>query len=175
MQANIPTRGSVVAAVLFLTSTLAISANADELARPEGDIILTVSGNIAHTNGDGIAEFDMEMLEEIGATSFDTATIWTDGVQTFTGVEMRTLLDYLGAEGSTVRATAINDYAVDIPNDEIEEGAELVAYARNGEPMSVRDKGPLWVVYPFDSSPELQTEVKYSRSIWQMDRIEVLE
>ena len=46
-------------------------------------------------------------------------------------------------------------------------------YLRNGEPMSVRDKGPLWVVYNFDSNPEFQTEVMYSRSIWQLDRIVV--
>jgi hypothetical protein len=41
-------------------------------------------------------------------------------------------------------------------------------------PMSVRDKGPLWVVYPFDDVPAYQSETIYSRSIWQLDRIEVV-
>jgi hypothetical protein len=39
--------------------------------------------------------------------------------------------------------------------------------------MSLREKGPLWIIYPFDSSPEYQTELTYSRSIWQLNRIEV--
>ena len=41
--------------------------------------------------------------------------------------------------------------------------------------MSLRDKGPLWIVYPFDSNPSYSTEVTYARSIWQLDRIEVLD
>ncbi len=39
--------------------------------------------------------------------------------------------------------------------------------------MSVREKGPLWIVYPYSSSPEFQNEVIYSRSIWQLNRITV--
>jgi hypothetical protein len=48
-----------------------------------------------------------------------------------------------------------------------------VAYLRNGAEMSMRDKGPLWIVYPYDAKPDYQSELIYSRSIWQLDRIEV--
>ena len=44
----------------------------------------------------------------------------------------------------------------------------------NGDVMLVRNKGPLWVVYPYDENPEYRSEVIYSRSIWQLDRIEVI-
>ena len=69
----------------------------------------------------------------------------------------------------------INDYAVEIPSDDWVEGGPIVAYLNNDEPMSVREKGPLWVVYPYDSDAAYQTEVTYSRSIWQLDRIIVKE
>ena len=75
----------------------------------------------------------------------------------------------------TLKATAINDYAVEIPVEDAVEGGPIIAFMRNGAPMSVRDKGPLWIVYPYDSDPAYQTEVIYSRSIWQLDRIEVME
>jgi hypothetical protein len=52
-------------------------------------------------------------------------------------------------------------------------GGPIVAFARNGAPMPLRDKGPLWIVYPYDSNPDYQSELIYSRSIWQLDRIEV--
>ena len=67
-----------------------------------------------------------------------------------------------------------HDYAVEIPvSDSVEDGP-ILAYELNGAPMSVRDKGPLWLVYPYDQNPEYRSEVIYSRSIWQLDRIEVL-
>jgi hypothetical protein len=44
----------------------------------------------------------------------------------------------------------------------------------NGAEMSIRDKGPLWIVYPYDASDDFRSEVVYSRSIWQLDRIEVI-
>jgi len=103
----------------------------------------------------------------------ETTTIWTEGMQTFEGVALVDLLAAIEAEGANLRAIALNDYAVDIPVSDAVEGGPIVAFLRNGETMSLRDKGPLWVIYPFDSSPEYQTEQIYSRSIWQLDRIEV--
>jgi hypothetical protein len=41
--------------------------------------------------------------------------------------------------------------------------------------MSLRDKGPLWIIYPYDSKSDFRTEVVYSRSIWQRDRLEALD
>jgi len=38
----------------------------------------------------------------------------------------------------------------------------------------VRDKGPLFMIYPFDAQPELRSAVYYSRSVWQLSEIEVL-
>ena len=42
-----------------------------------------------------------------------------------------------------------------------------------GAPMSVRDKGPLWIVYPYDQNTDYQSEVVFSRSIWQLNRITI--
>jgi len=38
----------------------------------------------------------------------------------------------------------------------------------DGEPLSVRDKGPIWIVYPRDEFPELATPEVNSRWIWQL-------
>nr|WP_255522161.1 molybdopterin-binding protein [Paracoccus sp. NBH48] len=79
-----------------------------------------------------------------------------------------------GIDEGTVSAVAINDYAVQIPVDEVTADYPIVAFQQNGQAMSVRDKGPLWVIYPYDSDPALQSEVTYARSIWQLVRIEVV-
>jgi hypothetical protein len=154
-------------------ATLATAAPAETLANPTGDILLTVSGDIAATNVDGAAVFDRAMLEAMEPVEFTTTTTWTDGPQVFKGVLLQDLLELLGVAEGTLRASAVNDYAVDIPVSDAVEGGPMIAYLLNGQPMSVRDKGPLWIVYPYDSRSEYRSEVIYSRSIWQLDRMEV--
>ena len=160
---------------LALVATSVSSVAAEELALPQGEVILTISGPIETTNVDGTAQFDLEMLEAMDATTFETTTIWTAGEHSFTGVSLAVLADRLGLEGETLRATAINDYAIDIPLSDAVEGGPIVAYRMDGDTMPVRDKGPLWIVYPYDANADYRTEVVYSRSIWQLDRIEVME
>jgi hypothetical protein len=50
----------------------------------------------------------------------------------------------------------------------------VVAHLLNGKPMSVREKGPLFVIYPFDDDPQLRTTIYYSRCIWQLKSIELV-
>lgn len=161
---------SLCAAVAVATAATIAGAQ-QPLAAPEGDVLLTVSGDIAVTNGDDVARFDRDMLQALSAATVTTGTIWTEGMVQFTGVRLKTLLDAVGVTDGTLDATAINDYAVEIPVSDAVEDGPIIAYEMNGAPMSVRDKGPLWIVYPYDDDPDYRTEVIYSRSIWQLDRI----
>lgn len=160
---------------LAFAALAALPLAAQDLAAPEGEVILTVSGEISATNAEGAAEFDLAMLEALGTETIETTTIWTEGPQAFEGVSLKALAEAVGMEGATLRATAINDYAVEIPLTDAVEGGPIVAYRMNGAEMSVRDKGPLWIVYPYDASADYRTEVIYSRSIWQLDRIVVTD
>lgn len=161
----------------MVTIGLLVGAQAAEtnLPTPEGAIVLTVTGEIASKNAPEGAVFDMEMLMKLPAKSFSTTTIWTEGSRQFTGVSLVDLLEAVDADGRNLKARALNDYVVDIPLSEEASAGALVAYAVDGKPMSVRDKGPLWIVYPFDSDSMFQTETVYSRSIWQLNGIEVLD
>lgn len=160
-------------ASILATGFIAGAALAQTLDAPSGEVVLTVTGDIAVRNADGAAVFDRAMLEAIEPVEFTTKTMWTEGPQVFTGVLLADLLALLGVTEGTLRATAINDYAVDIPVSDAVEGGPIVAYLLNGQPMSIRDKGPLWIVYPYDARREYRSEVIYSRSIWQLDRLEV--
>ena len=154
---------------IIFTAVLLSPANADDVVATKTDIILTVS------SGMDVLTLDRSDLSKLTVTSFDTSTIWTDGIHTFTGVSVKTLIDLIGVTNGMLRATAINNYAIEIPvSDAVTEGP-IIAYLMDGKEMSVRDKGPLWVVYPYDSNPNYRSEVVYSRSIWQLDRIEFVK
>jgi len=162
-------------ALVFVALLAAPPLTAQGVPPASGSVVLTVTGNVAVTNTQGAAELDIDALQLLGTRTIETTTIWTEGVQRFEGVPLDVLVSALGLTGQTLRATAINDYAVDIPmTDATPEGA-IVAFRLNEEPMSLRDKGPLWIIYPYDSKADFRTEVVYSRSIWQRDRLEALD
>jgi len=49
----------------------------------------------------------------------------------------------------------------------------LIATRLNGDTMHPRDKGPLWVVFPYSDGSEFQTEAIYAQSVWQLNRLDV--
>lgn len=144
-----------------------------DLSEPEGDIVLAVSGAIAVQNSKNGAHFDMAMLRGLPTVSLSTGTSVTDGSSSFEGFLLRDFLAGLGATGATLRASALNDYVVDIPMSDIERFDVIVAHSMDGEPLSLQDKGPLWIVYPRDTHPELQ-DIRYDyRWVWQLNALEV--
>ncbi|MBO6561537.1 MAG: molybdopterin-dependent oxidoreductase [Nisaea sp.] len=134
-------------------------------ARAAGEPLLTVSGNLA---GGSAVDFDRETLESMATETIRTSTPWTQGVQEFRGIPLKTLLAHVGAKGVKLRAIALNDYAAEIPVAEATAAGALVAVRQNGKPMSVRDKGPLWIVFPYDSDPKLVTDDFLNWSAWQL-------
>ena len=140
---------------------------------PAGDPILTISGRISRTNSGDRAMFDRDMLEALGVTSFKTNTPWYSSVVTFEGVKMTTLMDRVQAKGELLMVTALNDYTSDIPIEDFVRYEPILALKRDGKYMAISDKGPLFIVYPYDKVPELRSQRFYSRSAWQIARMEV--
>jgi hypothetical protein len=175
MEFDMFTRVFAYASAAIVALVMAGAVRADDVSTPSGDVILTVTGAVQFSDDAQSLKFDFETLSALGLEIVETTTIWTDGVQTFEGVSLKTLIDTLGVQDGTLLATAINDYTVEIPVSDAVEDGPIIAVMVNGERMSVRDKGPLWIIYPYDASSSYRTEVIYSRSIWQLDRIEVVE
>jgi len=155
------------------TLPLSTAALADSLPAPTGDVVLEVTGKIANTNKDGAAVFDMAMLAALPQRTTITTSPWYDGKQTFAGPLGWALLNQIGATGTTLKVTALNDYVSEIPVGDFKDYKVILATSLNGEPMSVRDKGPIFIIYPFDEEPSLNNETYYGRSAWQVKSIEV--
>lgn len=121
--------------------------------------------------GESVREYSMADLEALGATEIETKTIWTEGPQVFVGVSIPALMKDAEIDDGVLIASAVNDYSIEIPLADETTASAIIAYSRNGETMSLRDKGPLWVIYPYSRSTDYQSEAVYSRSIWQLNRI----
>jgi len=159
--------------IMLLSFVLSTQVWGGELSRPTGKVLLTLSGNIENTNEGGKAVFDLASLEKLGMVSFQTTSAWYDGRTTFTGISLQKLMDYVGAKGSVVKVIALNDYTTEIPLSDFKKYNVILALKINGEYMRVRDKGPLFVVYPYDSMPDLDNQIYYSRSAWQVSKMNI--
>lgn len=146
---------------------------AQRLAEPSGRVILEISGKIANTNAPNRARFDLKSLEALGITKITTSTPWTEGKKVFEGIRLRDLLQAVGADGATITPVALNDYKLDIPREDFDKYPVILAYRMDGEELRVRDKGPLWIVYPRDEFPELDNRLIRSRWVWQVKELMV--
>jgi hypothetical protein len=171
---NLLSRLSTAAISAIAAAVITTGAFAEGLPQPEGQTLLSISGQIDNTNAEGAAHFDLAMIDALPLRETVTTTPWYEGPQRFSGPLLSDLMAAIGASGSALRIIAVNDYAASMPWADIESVPVILAVRHNGETMSVRDKGPLFVIYPFDEYPELHDEVYFSRSVWQVAAIEVL-
>ena len=143
------------------------------LQAPQGKVLLSISGLITQTNAAGRADFDMAMLAALPQHTFTTTTPWFAEPKKFTGPLLRDVLAAVGAQGKNLRAVALNNFKIDIPADDAMQFPVIVARLMDGKPMPVREKGPLFIVYPYDTDIELRSTRYYNRSAWQLRAIEV--
>ncbi|MDO9093916.1 MAG: hypothetical protein Q7U99_14915 [Rubrivivax sp.] len=163
---------AAASALAGAASLAALPAGA--LEAPTGAVLLTLTGLLRKANHGTKAHFDMAMLEALPQLTHTTRTPWYAQSRRFTGPLLRDVLSAAGAHGSRLRLSALNDYQVDMPVDDAQRYDVIVARLLDDKPLGVRDKGPLFVMYPFDSRRELRTAVYYGRSVWQLRSIEVL-
>jgi hypothetical protein len=168
-------RDSVHQVLAMVLMMLALSSGgvAWALEAPKGPVILQVSGLIDKTNQGKMAVFDMAALQALPQKSFTTHTPWDAKPLSFSGPLLRDVLNLVKARGQHIRAVALNDYRVKLPVSDALEHDVVVAVQMNGQPIPVRTKGPLFIVYPFDAKKSLQHKTYYERSIWQLKAIEV--
>ena len=143
------------------------------LSDPTQPVILTVTGKITHRNRGEAAVFDAAMIDKLPTHEFRTWSPWFREPVTFRGPLLQTVLDAVGSQGEMLHLVALNDYAVNVPVSDARKFGPLLATHIDGKVLGVRDKGPLFLIYPFDAKPETRADQYYGRSIWQITRFTV--
>lgn len=126
------------------------------------------------TSAQDTATFTLEELLELPQTTVVTKNDYVDQVTTFQGPSLRLVLDAVDADSdATLKMVALNDFTSELPAEDAFAYDVILAVLRDGEAMSVRDKGPIWIIYPMDDHPELQDDVFNGRLVWQLKSISV--
>ncbi|MES2532712.1 MAG: twin-arginine translocation signal domain-containing protein [Pseudomonadota bacterium] len=158
----------------FLVRSSGALAGAMALPAFASTPVLTVRGAIEGVDASGNRRFDLAALQAMPQSSFKTATPWQKQPAVYSGVAVGTFLSALKAKGTKLRLIALNDYAVVADIKELTGNGAILAIARDGVALPISDKGPIFVVFPFDSDAKLRTDSFYLHSVWQLCQIDVL-
>jgi hypothetical protein len=118
-------------------------------------------------------ELSLDDLAAMPQVTVATENEFTDGKVAYRGPLVRDVLAQLQLdELENVRFVAANDYYVDIPTQDFLDYDVILAMSADGERLSRREKGPLWLMYPISDHAELESPLYLRRLIWQVVRIE---
>jgi hypothetical protein len=163
----------LLASMLLAGSMAAQTAGLPPLGKPTGKVILTISGKITNANQGKTVVLDLAMLDSLPQSKVTTRNPWRKEPHTYEGPLLSTVMKWVGGQGTNWVVTALNDYVVTIPSTDSTEWPVILSTKIDGHPMSVREKGPTFIAYPFDEHPQLLNEVYFCRSIWQIKSIDV--
>ncbi|MDD1827939.1 hypothetical protein LRP52_37775 [Photobacterium sp. ZSDE20] len=114
-------------------------------------------------------EFSREQLLSLPQQEISTTLPWVDGESVYSGVTLLAVLESMDLPVSAqVTFVALNDYKVAVPKEDFYDYQPIIAIKQNGEFMSVRDKGPYWLIYPLSARPDIDNTDFHAKMIWQI-------
>ena len=139
------------------------------------DAFLTISGNIGRTTGGANNTYEISEHEFLAlpTSTVTTSTQWTLKSD-FVGPLLSRVLDEADAKGKKLRLIALDDFSVEVDADYLEKYGTILATSKEGVRLTIRDFGPIFVMYPRDSfREELDTPAAAAYLVWQLCGIEV--
>jgi hypothetical protein len=123
--------------------------------------------------------WSLEKMDTLSPQRTTTHSPFFPGTETFSGPLFADLLAAaLGGEpkeSTLIDLVALNDYSVQTTFGKLKHADAIVATRKNGLPMSIRDRGPFWIIFPLTRRPDLENEDFYRLMIWQLSDIIVGE
>lgn len=160
--------------VLTALSVMAASVACLSVPASAVDVLDPNIMTIKDVQGEPVESFSTEQLKTVfEQQTYDTRTPWTAEGETviYRGPLLNDVLSKTGqANGASVRVTAYDDFYSDITMEEIGSYNPIIAVERNCteedrqsavcapeqefRPISMVEKGPMFMVWPYDSLPD---------------------
>jgi hypothetical protein len=96
-----------------------------------------------------------------------------EGFHQWRGISLQDLLKLADSPGEHLRIQALNGYYTVMPRSDVARYNPVLANHRDGIKLSIRDKGPFILIYPFQQYDELNQQTYMNRSVWQINEIHI--
>jgi hypothetical protein len=129
-------------------------AAGEKISAPEGEVVLTVSGDIGAANKGKELALDLASLEQMRRVRMEAAEPFLKRRVMFEGVLLSDLLAVAGVpdSASKISLTALDDYKVDFKVADVRSSQMLLATKADGKHMPIDKSGPIRIVFPDSSS-----------------------
>lgn len=126
------------------------------------------------TNGAQTMVMDRTELEALPQTVIQTISPYFEGKVEFSGPTLEQVIQRFDpSEETAITMVGLNDYQVSGGLEDLLAMDAVIATRRNGDTMSVRQRGPFWVILPLSDRPDLDQEDYHRFMVWQLNRIEL--
>lgn len=113
--------------------------------------------------------------EEFGLTEIQTKLVSQgEDLHKVKGIAVSGLLKKYDLVGGSLAIDALDGYSVEVPRSDIESYPVVIGLEIDGKPISVRERGPAWLIYPVSGFKELDSPEFEARSVWQIKAIKVV-
>ena len=107
-------------------------------------------------------------LRALPAATLVTRHAQLGRTSTYQGVLLKTLASAMRSSGRDLRVYASNGFVTTIPAQDYLNAPIMLAYAANGKPISILEKGPLTIVLP---SADARFQNKGAYWVWFVERL----
>ena len=128
---------------------------------------------IANSGCDKTVQLTESSLLSLPQQQFKTHHSWAKEAETFSGPLLEDVLKVACGDATQINLKALNDYSIDVDFTVAKSLKPIVAHSINGTRLSVRDKGPLWIMVPSDDLKVVSKELD-GMLIWQLSDIIVI-
>jgi len=152
--------------VVFFTGFLSLIASTASQAAETLLQVVRLDGAVQTVTEDDLAR--------IGEITIWTSLVGYPGEEAMhaveheaTGPRLRDVLAHFNVSGTI----ALDSYRIDVPVEDAINYDVILATKIDGKRLGIRDRGPLWVIYPLKDHPELRKAVFEARGVWQLTEL----
>ncbi|MGY3892723.1 hypothetical protein [Aeromonas enterica] len=123
-------------------------------------------------NGEHEYPISRAELDALPQIEFSTTTPWSDGLHTYRGPLLTSLLKNHGIQSQKMMLIALDEYSQPLDLEKFKGVDVILATSEDGRLLSRRSRGYVWVMLPLSRYPELDHTDTHALMVWQLTRIE---
>lgn len=118
-------------------------------------------------------QYTRVQLLQLPQYSINTKLPWTDESHTYSGPRLEDVLQLAKVKGHWLKLDALDFYNVSLNFNKIKKFNPILALERDKKQLTVRNKGPLWLILPVDDHAELKAAIYNDFMVWHLIKIGV--
>lgn len=111
-------------------------------------------------------------LDSLPQIEFSTTTPWSNGLHTYRGPLLASLLKSRGIQSQKMQLIGLDEYTQPLDLSKFNGVEVILATSEDGRLLPRRSRGYVWVMLPFSRYPELDHTDIHALMVWQLTRIE---